>query len=144
MIRTGLEAPRDEVSPQQFLPVPRKDSSTRVGKSPVWVSRHLSHIPQLLLLKRRVLDTAFPLSVLCQASASCQFCSPALELRVLWTKTVKDDALLPAQSDRLQAQPSPLHCLAKPPQASLLTFSHLLPQVEAAHKPFLPDSSLRI
>ena len=142
VIRTGLEAPRADVSPQQLLTVPRKDSSNRVGQTPVRAVP--PSLPYTSAHAFEMQGACHSLSFICaQPSLSLlSISSPSPELRVLWTKTVKDYALLPAWSDRLQAQPSPLLCLAEPPQVSLLHFSLLLPQVEAAHKLFLPDPSL--
>lgn len=140
VIRTGLEAPQVDVSPQQLLTVPRKDSSNQVGKTPVWAVP-----PSLPYTSAHALETqgaCLSLSFICArpSLSLLPISSPAPELRVLWTKTVKDYVLLPARSGHLPAQPSPLHCLAKPPQVSLLSL--LLPQVEAAHKFLLPDPSL--
>ena len=141
VIRSGLKSSRADVSPQQLLTVSQKDSSNCVGKMPVRAVP-----PSLPYTSAHTFETqgaCHSLSFICArpSLSLLSISSPALELRVLWTKTVKNYALLPARSDRLQAQPSPLHCLAEPPQVSLLHFS-LLSQVEAAHKLFLPDPSL--
>lgn len=59
--------------PSSSLQSHERTAQTKWARRLSGLSHHLSRIPQLTPLKHRVLATAFPLSVLGQASASCQF-----------------------------------------------------------------------
>jgi len=74
------------------------------------LSRHLSRIPQLTPLKRRVLATAFPLSVLGQASASCQF--PPLHLSCESCGQKQSKITLFCRPAATVSKPSQAHCTA--------------------------------
>lgn len=105
VIRSGLKSSRAD-----SLQSHKRTAQTVWARCLSGLSRHLSRIPQLTPLKRRVLATAFPLSVLGQASASCQF--PPLHLSCESCGQKQSKITLFCRPAATVSKPSQAHCTA--------------------------------